>query len=507
MKKGFFSLLLIPFLLFYALPVGAVEKEERKWQDETIYYIMVDRFQNGDIKNNIDVHEQDLKSYQGGDFQGIINKLDELKEEGFTTIVTSPIFENDKKGYHGYRVTDFYKTEENFGSLKTYQQLIKEAHKREMRVLMEFPAQYISPEHQWVQDASKANWLKSDGKASSYDWKGDLVSINLEHPEARDYMIKVGKWWINKTDIDGYYLSDATEVSPAFWKEFSAAIHQEKKPFFLLAEVNPEGVKQLSQYEKMGLDGLTNPFMVGPLRDQYKNTDSPTTATRDVLLETEKAVANPLLMVNYFDNHKIERFTRDIVNEHVFPGTRWKLALTYLYTIPGIPFVYYGSEIALDGGQGVENHQMMNFRADKELIDYIKKIAEFRQKLPALTRGTYEPLYDKDGMTIYKRKYKDETIIVAINNSSKTQKVTLTSAQLESDKELRGLLDGDLVRSNEDGTYTIIMDRELAEIYALAEKSGINFSYVTALVTVYVLFLSFIFIVWKRGRSNNKQDS
>src|SRR4051812_4041869 len=110
MKK--MMLLLMTTFLFSSLPAHAiVKKENRLWQDETVYSIMVDRFNNGDLKNDVDVNTKDPLAYNGGDFQGIIDKLDYIQEMGFTTIRLTPIFDNVKNGYHGYWVNDFYKTD------------------------------------------------------------------------------------------------------------------------------------------------------------------------------------------------------------------------------------------------------------------------------------------------------------------------------------------------------------------------------------------------------------
>ena len=110
------------------------------------------------------------------------------------------------------------------------------------------------------------------------------------------------------------------------------------------------------------------------------------------------------------DDPQSTRFTQDIVANKQFPGSRWKMALTYLYTTPGIPVVYYGSEIALNGGKAPDNHRQMNFRASKDLIDYLTKLSQLRQQLPSLTRGTFEKLYEKNGMVVYKRVYQNETV-------------------------------------------------------------------------------------------------
>lgn len=158
--------------------------------------------------------------------------------------------------------------------------------------------------------------------------------------------------------------------------------------------------------------------------------------------------------------------------------------------------MYYGTEIALDGGEDPDNRRLMNFRTDKELIDYVTKLGELREKLPSLRRGDFELLYEKDGMALFKRTYENETAVIAINNTSKTQKVTLDD-ELEQGKELRGLLAGDLVRSK-DGKYDIILDRETAEIYVLAPKTGLNIPFIAALLAVYTAFGLFLYLARKR---------
>src|SRR6478735_5687463 len=129
MGKTLITLILISFLVITSLPVHAeMEKEERKWQDETIYSIMVDRFFDANTKNDFDVNTQDPLAYNGGDFQGVMDKLDYLKDMGFTAIRLTSIVDNTDGGYHGYWVNDFYKTDEHFGSLKTFKKLVQEAH-------------------------------------------------------------------------------------------------------------------------------------------------------------------------------------------------------------------------------------------------------------------------------------------------------------------------------------------------------------------------------------------
>lgn len=176
-----------------------------------------------------------------------------------------------------------------------------------------------------------------------------------------------------------------------------------------------------------------------------------------------------------------------------------------MYTSPGIPIVYYGSEIAMDGGEDPDNRRQMDFRTDKELIDYITKLGEVRGLLPSLTRGDMELLEERDGFAVYKRTFDDETTVIAINNSTKTQKAVLDSSQLEEERELRGMISNDLIRSKDD-KYELIIDREEAEVYVLKEKSGLNIPLIGALAAVYSAFMIFLYLLWKRSKRRDQSN-
>jgi glycosidase len=507
MRKFLVGILLVPFFLFYSLPVMALEKEERKWQDETIYFLMVDRFYNGDYSNDYDVNAKDPLAYQGGDFQGIIDKLDYLKDMGFTAIWLTPIFDNSEKGYHGYWIKDFYNTEEHFGSMDTFKTLVNEAHKRDIKVILDFVANHVSPEHEWVKDSSKQEWFHPNQAISNWEnqaeiengWIYGLPDLAQENPEVEKYLLDTAQWWIKETDIDGYRLDTVKHVPVSFWEKFSHKVKETKEDFYLIGEVWSDNPEYIAKYDQAGIDG----FVDYPLNEYLRAAFSKPDTRMDFLFKNwernKQTYEDPYLMGTFLDNHDTTRFTQDLVANNQTPGTRWNLALTYLYTTPGIPIVYYGSEIALNGGKDPDNRRLMNFRTDKVIIDYITKIGELRQQLPSLTRGTMEVLYEQEGMAVYKRVYQDEVSIIALNNTSKTQHVTLSSKDLESGKELRGLLANDLVKSKDD-KYDIVIDREEAEVYVLAEKTGLNRPYLLVMGTVYALFFVFIYLIWKRSK-------
>jgi glycosidase len=495
MKKISALFILIISLVIASIPAKAeIKKENRLWQDESVYSIMIDRFNDGDTKNDIGTDTNNPLTFNGGDFQGIIDKLDYIHDMGFTAIRLTPIFENAANGYHGYWVSNFYKTDNHFGSIETFQKLVREAHKRKMKVLIDFVTNNVAANNKWVTDPGKKNWFHSKETNASLEdaWVDNLPDLNQDSPEVKKYLIDAAKWWIQKTNIDGYSLPEVNLVPLSFWSDFSKDVKKQKKNFFLVGIPTQKGSIVSKKYEDAGIDSVFNYSYSSDLRAAFATTDQ--TLTK---VTSEAAKVSTNTSANFFDNENTVRFTKDIVDKRQFPGSRWKTALAFLYTTPGIPFVYYGTDIALNGGTVPDNRRQMNFRSETDLIDYMTNIGKLRNQLPSLTRGSMELLYEKDGMLVFKRTYQGETTVIAINNTKKSQHVTLTDKQIQGGKELRDLLEGDLVRS-QNNRYDIIIDRDKAEIFVLTNKSGVNVTLIGSLIIVYLLVLLFLWKLKKR---------
>lgn len=448
------ALLLILFFLFGSVPAAAAETKERTWEDEWMYSILIDRFNNGDPTNDQDVDINNPNGYHGGDVKGIIDKLDYIKDMGFTSIVLSPLFKSDT--YDGSSVQDFYKMDEHYGTMEQLKQLIEEAHKRNMKVVLRFVA-----------------------------------------TDNEQEMLKAAVWWMNQVDIDGYKISSLEEKSLSFWKKFADQVKANSPGFYLIGSVS--GENDGTSYKEAGFDLIVDYSLYEQTSDVFSKVNSSSKDLYERWKQTVSSYENPFAMGTMIDNEDTVRFTRKALENRHHPGTRTKLALTYLFSAPGIPIIYYGTEIALDGGEEPDNNRSMDFRADKELIDYISKISEIRANMSSLQKGTFELIYEKDGMMVYKRRYKDETTVTAINNTDETQIVDIPADQIGNEKELRGLLEEDIIRSSEDG-YRIALDREKANIYVLGDKTGLNVKFIAAMVIVYGVFMIFIYLAWKRGK-------
>ena len=505
MGKRVVSLAVALLLLFYAVPGWAAEKEERAWKDETVYSLMIDRFFDGNAKNNADADVYDPSSFNGGDFEGVEKKLDYLKDMGYTAIVLSPIFENEKNGYHGDWIKDFYKTDEHYGTIKEFKKLVKTAHGKDMKIMLDFQVNHVGPHHEWLDDPDKQEWFHEKKEPSKADsaaelekaWIDGLPDLNQDHEDARRYLLDAAKWWIEETDIDGYRLTQFQYVSKDFWGELIETVKAEKPNFYIVGDT--EGVDQAENTD-LDIDAFMDYPQSEVMREVFAAPDQDLTALFDAYkASVAKKQEAPAL---FMDTQHTPRFTKNAADHNENPGTRWKLALSYLYTVPGVPVVFYGSEIALNGDQAPTNHQLMNFKTEQELVEHITKLSELRNMYPVLAKGDMDLLYNKSGMAVYKRTYNDETAVIALNNTSKTQTINIPEEQIAQNKELRGMLNGDLVRSK-DNHYTIVMDREAAEVYTLDAKSTLNTPYLVVMGLVVIIFILFIILIIKRSKRNS----
>lgn len=334
--------LMIPLLLF-TTPVLA--DENRSLQEEIIYDILVDRFNNGDPTLSEQVDINDPYAYYGGDLQGITTKLDRIKQLGFTTIALSPIMENALQGYHGYWVEDFYSIEDQFGKTADLHKLIEEAHGRGIKVILELPINYVATTHPFVADPSKEAWFKQNDveQTESTTWLENVAVLNQDNEEVAAYLIDVAKFWMTETEIDGFKLHAADQSSPQFLEKLTTSIKELNSDFFILANVlTDQNIDSLR--ENQYFDGIENQLMLQKMNEVFTQVESPISILHDEL--EANGEDRDLLFV---DNRHTARFSNNFADEGRNALTTWKLALTYMYTMPGIPMIYQGSELPMYG--------------------------------------------------------------------------------------------------------------------------------------------------------------
>ncbi|WP_180271212.1 alpha-amylase family glycosyl hydrolase [Fredinandcohnia onubensis] len=453
-KKLYIVAFLLPLLLMLAMPVVAADDFKI---EESIYYIVVDRFNNGDSTNDLDVDRSNPIAYHGGDIQGIIGQLDYIKDMGFTSLLLSPVFESNSNTFYPYHVTDRQEINKHFGTKDDLKQLVKEAHEKDMKIILD---------------------LGINSNEGPLD--GELVQTALS--------------WVQETDIDGYKVDLTEGTSPNYISTLSTELKSQKENLILIGE--SAGLDNLSEYEAAGLDSVFNPTPYEGITS-FSVPDQPFNNVESIW-DRNQEFENTNSLINYMDYTDTVRFTYLATEANEHPAPRIKSALTYLYTTPGIPIVFYGTEIALNGSEPPDNLGLMDFRTDQELVEYITLLSKIRSGVPALTKGSVELVKNDAGLLVFKREFEGQIAFVAINNTTKTQSFTLTTDLVGEDKELTGLITEDLIRPT-DGEFPVVVNRDISEVFVVRDTTKINYTLFFAVFIVPVLMIGFIYLNKKRN--------
>lgn len=379
------------------------------WVNDTVWYqIFPERFCNGNPATNPegckewrDEGSVTNEEFFGGDLQGIINKLDYLQDLGITGLYLTPI--NESPTSHKYDTTDYMKIDPHFGDDKTFIKLVKEAHKRGIRVMLDgvfnHCGRYFKP---WLDVVEKG------GKSKYYDWfminewpfdhnKGaslhkqyytfafydEMPKLNTNNPAVREYVIGVCRKWVEKFDVDGIRLDVANEISHSLCKELRRAMKEIKEDIYILGEIWHDAMPWLRGDE---FDSVMNYPLGQSIKDFWidkslTNEDFEFTINRCYTGYMQQT--NDVLF-NLLDSHDTKRLRSDVKSLDEYFAQ-----IAVLFTMPGSPCIYYGTEIAMEGGYDPDNRRCMpweEIEAGKyeERIEFMRKLIHLRQSEPLL---------------------------------------------------------------------------------------------------------------------------
>ncbi|MGP4041842.1 alpha-amylase family glycosyl hydrolase [Gracilibacillus sp. D59] len=466
------KVLLIMVLFLCLFPTLTVMAEEQR--GERIYYILVDRFVNGDSSNDIEINIDDPSAYHGGDLQGIIDKIPELSELGITTINLSPVMTS--ASYHGFDPLEAQSINPQFGNIADLQNLVAEAEEYDINVILDFVLTHVDNKHIWVNEQS--DWV-SEPSVNPLD--DELPTVNLENEDVQQYFLETAVYWMKTAGIDGFHVYVNEQTPQSLIDELRQRIQEENEDAFLLVDGKDDENALDHDFQSQAVDILKQPGeSLEPLFSQEMGG------------------------VHYVESAMTSRLAHEAVKEGFHPVTRWKLASTLLYTLPGSSFLYQGVEVPMDNGVDEPDHRMAELnKEDEEIVQHLKKLSSIRQESTALKQGDIELVAQAGAMSVYKRSDQNQTMYIAINNDTETQVASLEG--IGDDKQLRGLLEDNIVRQQNDGTHKMILERETSNVFILEEDTGFNWFFISMMVVILGGFIAFIVAVGVKNRKMRQQ--
>lgn len=409
----------------------------RDWSDEVIYFPLTDRFCDGNPENNHGVDRFDPLAFHGGDLAGIKQKLSEIQKTGSSTLWLAPVQKNTElgvigdyrsAGYHGYWIQDHEQVDPHQGSLAEAKELVKEAHSRGMRVVLDTVLNHTGPDHPWLQDPAKSEWFHHRGTIQDYNDQyqvercdlGGLPDLNQENPEVYDYLLHNTAYWVKELNADGVRLDAVKHVSKDFWKKFVPDLKSElnNPELFVVGEVLHGDVGYVADYQRSGIDHLFDIPMYYTIREVLGN-DAPCYELAKRFGEDWK-YADPSKLVTLLDNHDFPRFMSTSQGSEELRVQRLEVALDLLMTMRGIPSLYYGTESAMEGNGDPDNRRQMEFDRHPEVQSHLRQLADIRQANEPLRRGQQLEMWVDPKVYAFARRTSDQENIVIINNDDQS---------------------------------------------------------------------------------------
>jgi alpha-amylase len=392
------------------------------WRDEAIYMVMTDRFRNGDPTNDQDSVPGRADWWQGGDLQGIIDELDYIKGLGMTAIWITPVAEQMPGGYHGYWTLDPYKVDPHLGSLSTLRELVRKAHEKTLKVVLDVVPNHLGAGHPWLGDGAHAGWFHPDCPINFSDqasvencWLAGLPDLNTENPGVRAYLIDWANWLVDQTGVDGFRVDATRHLSKDFLRAFTSAIRVRHPNFWFLGEVFSSGYRYQSGFLDAGLDAVTDFGTYDNVRVGLDPRGNLAQLATSPSLAADLGAGREDARAIFIDNHDVPRFVgRD--PSDAATKARLEQALVYLFTMPGTPILYYGTEVALPGGPDPDDRRPMPWTGGDELVrSLVREVAMVRQVASSLRRGSFDEIQSERGLVVYERRGGPDVAVVAIN--------------------------------------------------------------------------------------------
>lgn len=410
-----------------------------KWVHNGIFYeIFVERFCNGDKSNDPKTltpwnERPTPKSFYGGDLEGIIKKLNYLKDLGINGLYLTPIFQSPSN--HKYDTADYRTIDEAFGSKETLVRLVKEAHKKGIRVILDGVFNHCGFLFAPFQDVLKnqensyyKDWFHIDKFPVSLDTPNyryfsvckTMPKLNTSNPGLKRYILDTVEYWTRETCIDGWRMDVSDEVDHTFWRDFRKLVKGINNNAVIIGENWHNAYPWLMGEQ---FDSVMN-YPVTKSCIQYFGTKE--INAKLFACDLYKYLMNNYEQVNYamfnlLDSHDTKRFLTWCSGD----TRRLKCAVMFLFCYVGMPCIYYGSEIGIEGEGDPDCRRTFDWNEnnwDKDLFNFCKKIIELRKNEKCLQYGKVK-MYAEDDVFYLERTYGSVKITAVINNTDVEKKI------------------------------------------------------------------------------------
>ncbi len=455
-----------------------------EFRQETIYFIVVDRFNDGDPENSegpnpelYDPEQQEWGKYWGGDLQGIIDKLDYLKNLGVTAVWLTPLFEQvealfiNSAAIHGYWTKDFKRINPRFINKQdnpslnktqesrdtVFDKLIDELHKRNMKFILDIVCNHSNPDFSGKKgelyddgvkiadfNDDKNNWYHHYGEVTNWEdeWQvqncelSGLATFNENNIEYRDYIKSAIKQWLDR-GVDALRVDTVKHMPIWFWQEFNGDIQTHKPDVFIFGEwiySSPLSERSVEFANDSGMSILDFGLCMAIRQALGSNAEGGFHLIQEVL-DRDYCYNSATELITFIDNHDMHRFQTLNSDPDVL-----RLAIAFIMTSRGIPCIYYGTEQYLHndtngdsnpyGNNDPYNRPMMDkWDTDSLLYRDIRLLSGVRRLNPAVSMGSQWQKYLTPDVYCYVRRYGDSLLFVAMNRGEPV-KIEVVDAEL-----------------------------------------------------------------------------
>ena len=440
------------------------------WHDEAIFYHIYPLGMTGAPKQNSygePVHRLNT----------LLPWISHIKEIGCNAIYIGPLFESVG---HGYETTDYKKLDSRLGTNEDLAEFVAECHKEGIRVILDGVFNHTGRDffafkdiRQNRENSQYKDWYcnvnfwgnNSYNDGFSYEnWGGyDLLAkLNQHNPQVRDYICDVIRFWVKEFDIDGIRLDAADVMDFGYMQAIRQVANEVKPDFWLMGEVIH------GNYSRWANDGtlhsVTNYMLHKALYSAHNDHNYFEVA--HTIKYVSDMTGNKLKLYTFVDNHDVERIYTKLRNKaHYVP------IHIMLYTLPGIPSIYYGSEFGIEGRK--ERHSDDSLRPALNFDDYknavksnpctrlISTLGKIRQSSPALCYGDYKELELQTTHFAYERTLDGKSVIITVNNADNDVTMNFPCSNV---KEYIGALSGEKI-SVSDGRIQVTVSANHGEIW------------------------------------------